>query len=292
MDKVKCVIVLGAQCGLNDRNEMDLAPHTKMRARAAGIMYQRGLAEEFILSGGHNFGVRYDRWLSTPVFGTPKSDRKPDFSVEAKNQAHQWPPEAALIGHFMMANYGVPWKAMFQEEDSYTTKDNAKKCKTILEDSGITEVGLLSQLFHLGRPKGSAITEFREELGNIKIIPIPAEDLLVMESPEWIQKICEYYSAPKGDKLWAVAKIRQLLTEGKSLVEMLTRTVYVVRKHITGARTGHEDYPEQFRTQEEAQTLLTTKQAKYQQTVEDYIDEGSAITEGRRYEIVPLEVPI
>ena len=73
------------------------------------------------------------------------------------------------------------------------------------------------------------------------------------------------------------------------------KTVYVVRKHITDWKTGaeirHEDYPQRFDTRDEALELLLEKEEKYQQTVEDYLDEGSTIREGRRYEIVSLEVP-
>ena len=71
----------------------------------------------------------------------------------------------------------------------------------------------------------------------------------------------------------------------------MVKKVYIVRKHITGARTGHEDYPDQFETPEAAQSFLDKKEAKYLQTIKDYTDEGSKVTEGRRYEIVPLEVP-
>ena len=78
----------------------------------------------------------------------------------------------------------------------------------------------------------------------------------------------------------------------------MTETVYIVRKHIMDVHTGkemrHEDYPRQFATPEAAQPLLEEKQVKFFQTVRDLIADckmDPQITEWRRYEIVPIEVP-
>jgi len=51
--------------------------------------------------------------------------------------------------------------------------------------------------------------------------PILAEDLLAMQGPIWINKICEYYESPKEGKQWDTKKIRELLTNGKSIGELL-----------------------------------------------------------------------
>ena len=76
---------------------------------------------------------------------------------------------------------------------------------------------------------------------------------------------------------------------------MATKTVYVVRKHVTGKKQPHQEYyPEQFETSKGAQRLLKEKEAKWAQTIEDFIedcgDNPRPIGEGRRYEIVPMEV--
>ena len=75
-----------------------------------------------------------------------------------------------------------------------------------------------------------------------------------------------------------------------------TKTVYVVRKHITDAATGadlrYKDYPNQFDTPELATLFLEKKEEKYRQTISDYMDAGEEYFEGRRYEIVPIQVAV
>ncbi len=226
MQQRECIIVLGAQIGLNEKGEMDLAPHTKMRAHAAGMANQHGAAKSFILSGGYNIGVRYDLHLSVPVFGTEKSDRKPDYSQEAKNRARQWRSEASLIGEIMRKEYKVPPQKLIFEEDSATTQENAQRCARIIREMDYTKVGILTQLYHMKR----SLTEFRTELTAISTVPIFAEELLFsdrlsddtwLQGKDWLFEICSYYAVPKGGKQYNPDRIRQLLMEGKSLAEML-----------------------------------------------------------------------
>lgn len=215
MEKYDVVIVLGAQVGVNEKGKMVPAFHAEMRARAAGIAYKKGLTKKLVLSGGYNFGVRYDLDLSVPIFGTLKSDRKPDFSDEARQKARWYRSEASVIAELLKMEYGVPPETLILEEDSQYTKQNAQFCKAIIERCGWKKIGLLTLLYHMER----ALKVFKEE--GLKVEPLFAEDLLPLEDKSWIDRICKYYSVPKGGRQWDKNRIRELLSSGKSIGELL-----------------------------------------------------------------------
>lgn len=208
------VIVLGAQVGIREW-QMVPALHTEMRARAAGIAYQQKITQSFIVSGGYNVGVRYDLDILMPVFGTQDSNKKPDFSDEARVRARWYRSESSVVAEAMRLNYGVPPEALILEEDSKTTKENAKNCRSIIERCGLKKVGLLTLLYHMER----ALKDF-QEIG-IDISPLFAEDLLILESKDWISRITDYYSVPKGGKQWDIKRIKELLSDDKSIGTLL-----------------------------------------------------------------------
>ena len=209
------MILLGAQVGLKN-GVLVPAYFTEMRATAAGIAYDRGISPKVVISGGYNVGVRYDAELSVPVFGTAKSDRKPDFSDEARKKARLYRSEASIIAEFMQRYYGLPPESIILEEDSENTRENAQYCKGIVERSGWKEVGLITQLYHMER----ALLAF-EEVG-LKVVPLFAEDLLPFEDNAWIDKVCAYYSVPKGGKQWDTRKMRELLSKRQTIGFLMT----------------------------------------------------------------------
>ena len=218
MEKYDVVILLGAQVGISGigkkEGEMILAFHTEMRARAAGIIYQQKMAQRLIVSGGYNIGVRYDLDISVPVFGTTSSDRKPDFSDEARIKARWYRSEASVMAELIRVRYCVPSEALILEEDSRTTKENANYCREIVERCGFKEVGLLTLLYHMERAMG----DFRE--AGVDPRPLFAEDFLVLEDKSWVDRIVEYYSTSKGGRQWDTEKIKKLLFDNKSIGEM------------------------------------------------------------------------
>jgi len=208
------LIVLGAQIGVKDGNIVP-AFFTEMRARAAGIAHQLGICPRIILSGGYNIGVRYDIDLSVPVFGTASSDRCPDFGVEARVKARIYRSEASVMAEFITRHYKVPPEDMILEEESRSTEENALYCKGIAKRSGWKRIGLLTQLYHMERALGSF-----GKVG-LEVIPLFAEDFLPMENNSWIDKICKYYSVPKGGKQWDIQKMSTLLRTRWRSVESL-----------------------------------------------------------------------
>lgn len=86
------------------------------------------------------------------------------------------------------------------------------------------------------------------------------------------------------------------MVKTKKKKKMKMKAVYIVRKHITNYTTGeeirYEDYINQFESLYDAVLFLCEKQEKYRQTLRDYEDEGSIPEEGRRYQIVPIEVSV
>lgn len=209
------VVVLGARVGLK-KGKMVPALHTEMRARAAGTAYRKNLTPRFVLTGGYNIGVRYGLDLLIPTFGAEGSNRKPNFSEKSGIKAKRYRSEASVMAEFIRKNYNMPPEALILEEDSRTTEENARYCKLIVERCGFKKIGLLTSLYHMER----ALKEFRK--AGLKVEPIFAEDLLPLESKQWINRICKYYSRPKGGKQWPIKKIRAILTgSNRSLAELI-----------------------------------------------------------------------
>lgn len=225
-----CVIVLGSQVGINDKGEMVPAFHTEMKVRAAGIAWQQQIANKFILIGGYNFDVRYELYLDVPVFGTKNSNRKPDFSDEAKKRARYYRSEASVMAEMIKREYDVWPQALILEEESSTTQQNAELCAEILEDLFFSRaggkkatIGIIALLYHMER----ALAEFKKAFEEkevsdlLSIHPLFAENLLATRNDTWISRICQYYSIPQAGKQWDTGKIKQLLIAGQSLSAMI-----------------------------------------------------------------------
>jgi len=201
------IVLLGSQV-TRQAGHYVLAPHTELKARAAGVAWEKGVGKRFIISGGYNWGVRYDDKQILP---------KPDFSFEAFTKARRMgKSEAEVIRDFMREHCGVPEDAMLLEEASATTEENAEFLKIILERPTFSEakgIAILTLIHHMER----ALPAFR---AIIEVEPLLAEDLLALQGPLWIDKICEYYESPKEGKQWDTRKIRELLTNRKSIGEL------------------------------------------------------------------------
>lgn len=235
MQKHDVVILLGGQVKKVDGNYIP-APHTEMRAHAGATLLLEGATNRLVIAGGKNWGIRYDE---THVFLPPE---KPDFSYEAYAMArHLGPSEAQVIAEFIDSHTERAFTAnMLLEELSATTEENAAFVGVMLNRmpafTGVKSVGILTQIYHMadGRasstgqaPKPGALHIFRTIMQNtapsgISVGPIFVENVLADHNPErWIPTICEYYSAPKGGKQYDVDRMRQLLTTGQSLAEMM-----------------------------------------------------------------------
>ena len=222
MEIYDLVILLGSQVK-KEGNQYTLAPHTELKARAAGIAWQKGITKRFIISGGYNFEIRY---TDNEIL------KNPDFSFEAFARGRQKKSEAQVIAEFLQKEYGIPLEAMFLEELSTTTEENAEILKILLkrttfEFAGtfmyeLTEINtvrtaILTLLYHMER----ALPTFKET--GLGVEPLFAEDLLALEGESGIEKVCQYYSVPKGGKQWPVDKIRELLSSGRSIGELLEK---------------------------------------------------------------------
>lgn len=203
-------IVLGARIGIRD-GKMCLAPHTEMRVRAAGVLWKKGLARRFILTGGHNIGVRFDLDISVPIFGRPDSDREPDFSEAAKEKARCYRSEASVMAELMKKDYAVPPEVLILEEDAHSTADNAKKVKDILKRISVTDVALITNLFHMD----CAIQEFRQAGMTCK--PLYAEPPYVKEDENRLPIVLSYYSTPFGNVLWNKEEVCDWLLNGGNI---------------------------------------------------------------------------
>lgn len=208
------VVVLGARVGVRNGNgKMVPAFHTEMRAGAAGVAWQKKLAKRFILTGGHNIGVRYDLDLAIPVFGQPDSKKEPDFSKSAKQQARCYRSEASVMAEIMKRDYDVPPEVLILEEESHTTFDNVQNTIKILSRLKVKKfgVGLLTNLFHMVR----AFTEFRIAPGGGIPAPIYAEPLYVGEDKKHLVLVMDYYSTAVAGMTWKKEDVRTwLLKDG------------------------------------------------------------------------------
>lgn len=211
------VIQLGSQVQFFN-GQYQLAPHTQMRMEAMANMLQYRIASCAVISGGSNFGVRYnDQELLKPsVFS---------FAAFANSSYYNRKSEAEVIKDFLVHNYGIDSSRIFAETMSSTTKENAEFVNIILRRrpmfTGKEKIGVLTQLYHMER----ALADFKD--AGLDFEPIFAENVLAghssMNQDHYITKICEYYATPKGGKKYDVERIRQLLTEGKSLAELMSQ---------------------------------------------------------------------
>jgi len=109
---------------------------------------------------------------------------------------------------------------MFFEELSATTEENAEILKILLKRSTFAfakKIAILTLIYHMER----ALPVFRST--GLEVEPLFTEDLLTLEGEPGIEKVCQYYSVPKGGKQWPVDKIRELLSSGRSIGELLRK---------------------------------------------------------------------
>jgi hypothetical protein len=219
LEKYDLVILLGSQIKkirVFDKSgffldcKYSLAPHTNLKSEAAGIAWKKEIVEKFIISGGHNFNVRYNA----------EEIKEPDFSFKAVTWGQREKSEAEVIAEFLGEKYGVPIEAMFLEELSATTEESAEILKILLKRTTFSfakKIAILTLIYHMER----ALPAFRS--AGLEVEPLFAEDLLALEGKSGIDKVCEYYSVPKGGKQWPVDKIRELLSNGRSIGELLEK---------------------------------------------------------------------
>jgi len=196
-----------------------LAPHTAMRTEASALVYNRGITPRLIILGGSNFGVRYD---DEAIFGPNHPTQKTaNFSFEAFAASdYGRKAESEVIKGFLVDEFGVPADKVLAEPLSSTTQENAQFLEIMLRRrpmfTGSEKIGILTLLYHMEK----ALPVFRSVIG-LDVEPVFAEDVLAQECHDQADRICEYYSTPKGGKQYDTERLRQLLTEGKSVGELM-----------------------------------------------------------------------
>jgi hypothetical protein len=204
------VIHLGSQVQFVD-SQYKLAPHTRMRTEASAIVLNTGIAPRLMISGGSNFGVRYNdtEILKPPVF-TFEAFANADFNRKS---------EAAAIKEVLVNEFWLASSQIFAETLSSTTEENAEFVKIMLRRrpmfTGNERLAILTLLYHMEK----ALPVFRA--AGLNVEPLFAENVLADSDPTQIERVCQYYSSPKGGKQYPVDRLRQLLTEGKSLSELM-----------------------------------------------------------------------
>lgn len=207
------VVVLGSQIHYDEAaKEYSLAQHTYMKTEAAAIALRMGVTERIIFSGGYNFGVRYnDEVIMQP----------PDFSFQALSTAqHARQSEARAMRDVAVECFNAQPRSILMEELSATTEENAAFVNIMLARStfaGTRKIGILALMHHLPR----ALSIFKKECPHLEISPIIAENLLATKGHHEIDKISKYYAVARSGKPYDMKRVRALLTEGKSLIEMM-----------------------------------------------------------------------
>lgn len=209
MARYDLVIQLGSQVMYSPAG-YQLAPHTAMRTEASAIAVRKGIAQNLMISGGSNFGVRYDdQQLLKPANFSFAAFADADFSRKS---------EAAVIKDFLVNDYGVESSRIFAETLSATTEENAAFVAFILKRrpafTGNEKIAVLTLLYHMDK----ALKAFTDV--GLEVEPLFAENVLADQDPVWIDKLCDYYGTPKGGKQYRVDTIRQLLTNSKSLTAL------------------------------------------------------------------------
>lgn len=224
MNHYDLVIQLGSQVQFVEGRYI-LAPHTLMRTVASALVLKKGIAPALMISGGSNFGVRYgDKELLKPAVFSFTAFAHADFVRKS---------EAAVIKDVLVNELGFTSPQIFAETLSATTEENAEFVKIILRRrpmfTGNEKVAILTLLYHMedkidkeGKRKPGALNIFRQ--AGLNVEPLFAENVLVDYDPSpevEIEKICQYYSTPKGGRQYDVGQIRSLLKYGKSLEAMM-----------------------------------------------------------------------
>lgn len=182
-----------------------------------------------MITGGHNFFVRYAPDPSVPVYGTVKDHKrqrelkkkgykeKPDYSEHTKEKAKQYPSEAEALAQFLNNEFNVSLDQIVLEKKARNTEENAVYCRTLLEERSWLDrsIALLTHLYHMER----ALAHF-QNIG-IDVEPVYVEDILGKADPAWIERICKYYSSPKGGKEYNIEKMKNLLSQGESVGKLI-----------------------------------------------------------------------
>jgi uncharacterized SAM-binding protein YcdF (DUF218 family) len=215
MNHYDIVIQLGSQVMYSPAGYR-LAEHTGMRTLASAIALRNNITSRLIIAGGSNFGVRYDE---EKVFNDQHpTQKKPTFTFEAfANADFHYKSEAAAIKEKLF-DLGIEPTKVFAETLSATTEENAEFVKIILRRrpmfTGNERIAILTLLYHMEK----ALPVF---LKHFEVDPLFAENILANNNPQEIDRICNYYSTPKGGKQYDTGRMRQLLDEGKSLEIMM-----------------------------------------------------------------------
>ncbi|MBM3206095.1 MAG: YdcF family protein [Candidatus Staskawiczbacteria bacterium] len=176
------------------------------------------------------------------------TQKKSIFTFEAfAGSDYDRKSEATVIKERLVDWLGAPHlnsKRILAETLSSTTEENAAFLAIMLKRrpmfAGNEKIGILTLLYHMER----AFPIFKK--AGLNVEPVFAENILVLNADakarqtqddircgDWpidamsVDEICEYYKTPKGGKQYDVERIRQLLTEGKSLEELLFPWWYI-----------------------------------------------------------------
>lgn len=215
VERYDLVIHLGSQVMYKEDTYYDLAPHTKMRTEATAIAFRKGMAKNLMISGGSNFGVRYnDDKILSPANFTFDAFANADFTRKS---------EAAVIKEFLVHKYGIESSRIFAEGLSATTDENAEFVRILLKRrpafTDHMRIAIQTQVYHMEK----ALPVFRRV--GLDVYPLFTENLLATKGEKSIDEICQYYEKPKGGKQYPIYRLRHLLSCGTSLEELLTQQV-------------------------------------------------------------------
>ncbi|OGZ84757.1 MAG: hypothetical protein A2528_00370 [Candidatus Staskawiczbacteria bacterium RIFOXYD2_FULL_37_9] len=167
------------------------------------------VAERLIITGGSNFGVRYD---------DQKILKPADFSFVAfANSDFHRKSEAAVIKEILVCDYGVESSRIFAETMSSTTEENAEILKILLRRrpafTGNESIAILTLLYHMEK----ALPVFLK--AGLVVEPLFVENILADNGQ--IDRVCEYYGTPKGGKQYPLNWMRRLLSNSESLSALM-----------------------------------------------------------------------
>lgn len=213
------VVQLGSQV-MHADGQYQLAAHTEMRTAASAIVLHKGIAPYLIVSGGSNFGVRYD---DSQIFGANHpTQKKPVFTFEAFATSDYDRKAESVVIKEALVKLGADPSKILAEPLSATTEENAEFVKLLLRRRpmfrGDEKIGILTLLYHMER----ALPVFQK--AGLDVQPLFAENVLAENDHGQVETICTYYGSPKGGKQYPVNEIRRLLESGTSLQQLITQS--------------------------------------------------------------------
>jgi len=180
MEKLCTIVVFGYLSSLDKgTGKLKLSLDGKMRTTAAGELYEEGLVQRIIISGG-------------------------------KTSGEGLPSEAEIMSNYLARHFSIPEGIITREDESIDTMENIKRVKKILEKEKLKgQLVALSNQYHIKRIKKILTTS------GLYADMVSAEDVLLKRSEHYRTFLKKYV----GSCETKIKKIKEAILCGLLIID-------------------------------------------------------------------------